>query len=262
MQSLFRQSNAQTILDQSHSLEFNYEWSCWIDGVTRDTAEDFKKAYFESTMDNGVIQSRALVAAAWRKVGMTRPIPHRTVTPLLIRSLHQRSRYGKEFVNLTAQVTLKSLLFLRNPLPLAAVVVSLETDFQSSSFDQLATYAHFVLFLGERNSERHRNLTCPILSSLLDTKADPVQLIALTPLPLRSTSIYALPEDCIALFRAIWHFYVTSLSTPMNRRLLSLVVESMPTFLNVGKTFEIIALAAFLDLMPFFASCNRSIPMD
>ena len=122
----------------------DYEFACWLDALSMSNIEDFCKLVAES--QNQSLSSKVMVGIAWEKAGLSRPFPTVTCSPILVTALTTLGGRSEDFVLLTIQVAASCLLFNRNPISLAALVVHCDLNEEgTNSRRELIRYAKCLL---------------------------------------------------------------------------------------------------------------------
>lgn len=145
--------------DPENSRSIEFESSCWIDGLTIECLPTFCKVLHD--VSNNALNIIASVGRAWTKFKMSEAPDF---SPLLMASLLVVDG-SAEFSSFVAQVTARCLLFLRNPMPLAALIqyVSTKGDRINTTKTKagipLVDYSNVLLaFDGESGSKRFEQL--------------------------------------------------------------------------------------------------------
>jgi hypothetical protein len=111
-------------INPNNDYESWYEASCWIDGLTNTTLQEFSSFLKESTANSAVPPISVELVRAWRKANLPlRSLPTRQLSPLLIRGLKYLKQASLKFGTLIAQVVTRCLFTYENPVPLALMVL-------------------------------------------------------------------------------------------------------------------------------------------
>ena len=125
----------------------DYEISCWIDGISISNVETFCKLIGDACSLS--LNSKVTVGIAWEKAGLPRPFPKIAISPMLVTALTTLTGYPNDFVLLTIHVAACCILFHKNPIPLAAMLNSCDTNLDSfveiSSVKFLVRYAKALI---------------------------------------------------------------------------------------------------------------------
>lgn len=170
---MFHQSVPSGVDDEESKRCLEYELSCWVDGMTRDTLSEFCISLRESAELS--FRSEILLAKAWEKLSLPSPVPALSVSPLLIHVLERLPRASPMFRLLACQVATKCLFHHLNPLPLAVVVIHAghidEPQLQCSVHSRLLQYAQSLVEFDRFSDTVRLGFIRSLLSSSLSTES-------------------------------------------------------------------------------------------
>lgn len=108
-----------------------YEASCWLNGLTKSTIDEFCSALQESCHHTTDYMIR--FAKVWKKSGiLSGSIPELNISALLTQCLNGITHASKNFAFLSCQVVMMCLMHHLNPLPLAVITCSLLHQYSTS----------------------------------------------------------------------------------------------------------------------------------
>lgn len=168
----------KTDINLNSEFSVDYELSCWLDGVTIQTLDEFIVCLQESSQNSfGTI---IMNARAWQQSGFKGSIPVLPVSPCLVSALQNLHRASKAFALLTCQVACKGLLYLTNPLPLAALInesyqqmLTGDASEAGAYLQPLAEYSATLLHFGESTGTQKHKLLFSALGRLFSRGSFP-----------------------------------------------------------------------------------------
>jgi hypothetical protein len=232
-------------VDNSSALE--YEFSCWVDGVTTETLDEFCSILQDSSGLS--FQSVIVFAKAWQEANMKNSVPPLPVSPILVQALQNLPRASKNFARLTCQVAVKCLLYQTNPLPLAVLiqdacqrVLNVESSaIERSSVQQLAQYSRTLVHYDESSeSEEKAELLVSVLNSSL-SGGSYRELLAFRTGTRSGERRQATPSktsfsDAVVLVRQLAHLVTVSRENELSSKYVNMLRKLVPVALVVSSS--------------------------
>lgn len=161
-------------------LEAIYEWSSWIDGMVDDAVAEFHALCLEVSQDS--LEGRIMLAKAWNKRFPSRLLPHKQISGVLLLALSRFESLSQSFGRLACQVAMKYLVYLAQPLPLAAFILdcskgSGKEGRGSAPFERLSEYAECLVCFGEKKYQRYYGTLRLCLDNLFTPDSYPSALL-------------------------------------------------------------------------------------
>lgn len=182
-----------------------YEATCWVDGLTKGTIEEYCALLQDATNVSTPIFIE--LAHAWRKADLPHPVPNSNLSMILVRALQRLPHASKEFSLLTVQVVIKCLLCDLKPLPLAVMIVeAAETEDMVSKHTivgDLAEYARSIIYFDRYSGSDRNALAMRLLRS--NFSEDSYPLVWLAPSPASRTRRIPSGVDCLSLMQQVTH---------------------------------------------------------
>jgi hypothetical protein len=156
--------------DTESNRSLDYEATCWVDALSMECLEGFCKLLNEASLLS--LSSVASVGLAWTKAGLPGSVACIPFSAVLTTALSQVPGHSSGLALQTFQVATKCLLYQRNPLPLAALIVYLrekaeQSDMaKSDSGEELWKYAQSLLKM-ELVAEEQQQLLAMVVSGFL-----------------------------------------------------------------------------------------------
>lgn len=112
-------SNGDT--DKSCNDVIEYEITCWLESVTMNTLNEYCSLIEQCITDS--YMSVIVVAQAWNNAKLPNPMPPLTFSSLLVHAIRNINQSSKAFSICTCQIAIKCIMYMNNPLPLAALIL-------------------------------------------------------------------------------------------------------------------------------------------
>lgn len=179
----------------SRSLQY-FEFSCWIDGITLATVEEFGKLLLDASNCSSPLVVD--VARAWQNQKVPAPLPSFKQSKVLVRALQRLGQASAEFRLLILQTVERCLLRDPSPLPMATLIVEFAENESLLMNDQMRYLLHYakslILFESFTGSDRRLALV-QMLQSTFSKEFFPLSLLICNGCP---RSKFALGrEDCL-----------------------------------------------------------------
>lgn len=226
--------------EAEYRINREYEASCWIDGITDRTLNDFCSLVQQSA--NATTPDIVTFALAWRNADLPdNPLPNAHPSAILVQSLQLLTQASDEFTLLTVQVLAKCLLHDANPLPLAALILDAsKTVAGHPVFGQLVEYARSVLHFDRYVASKRNDLAMAMLKACFAKDSYPLALLA-PALPSGSNNDSSLvdeklanaSQDYVTLVRQLTH--LTNVADDANcASILPLIRQILPVAISVS----------------------------
>jgi hypothetical protein len=135
-----------------------YEASCWLDEISDKNRLDEFCDIVQSAFSSRSMTVLA-VAQAWTDAEVSFPLPIFQISPMLVQGLMTVNSLSIDFVNVISGISLNCLMYMTNPLPLAALIVSASKIVVARSLADLAGYAETLIHFHKFSSgDRLNNL--------------------------------------------------------------------------------------------------------
>jgi hypothetical protein len=155
---------------------FDYEFSCWVDGVTKQTLDELITCLQESSL----VSFRLVLgfAKAWQHAKLSSSVPFLPASSLLTYAL-QHHQASAAFAVLTCQVAAKCLLYQTNPLPLAVLIhdshrrslQDVEYSEVTVHLEQLAQYCSSLIHFQEIPANGKHDSLCSLFARLFSSES-------------------------------------------------------------------------------------------
>jgi hypothetical protein len=237
---MFRQVVSSRVEDRESQQCLEYEASCWIDGMTKETLPEFCKVIQEASQ----LSFRSVVsfAEAWTASALPGTMPALSVSANLIHVMKRLSRTSEAFLLLTCQVAAKCLLYHFNPLPLATIVVHSRNEGPSidhAFYDALWAYAHSLVEFNKYTATERNGLVSSMLSSCLSVGSYPRVFVespsdSMIPESLQlATNSTFVRDDNEAMARHLSHLVVVSGNDIDRKSRLNIMKRLLPSAIMV-----------------------------
>jgi hypothetical protein len=189
------------------NVDIEFEYSCWVDGLTQETLEDLCVLIRQSSPEP--IRSRVALVAAWEK--LPGDVPRLNVSPLLVHALGVLSERSPPFRALVCQVAARCLMHHFDPLPLAALCVSsLNETKTGKNLTVLFNYTHALIHFNEINAKDRTKHLSALLTQLFDGSCFAVALIARPWHEAAGTLAQQTSEELSVSFQQMAHVFLVS----------------------------------------------------
>jgi hypothetical protein len=182
-----------------------YEASCWVDGVTTGTLDEFCCLLKDSSSAINPIFLE--LVHAWRKASLPSPIPTRQLSVLQIRGLKHLNKASEEFTLLTVQVLTRCLLSSANPVPLAVLILDYADDAIPSNMEDLVEYARALVFYDKFSSATRTVIVIRLLQSTFGG-GYPSEWLKASTVTRRKIARKCFNDDCLALTQQMKHVII------------------------------------------------------
>lgn len=206
-----------------------YELSCWIDGMTTETLNEF----FTVLQNTSGLGSLLLFANAWQQVRPGTTVPSLPASPLLIQALQFLPRASEEFATLVGQIAFKSLLFIENPIALAIFLQQAcqalrehESNASCSIVKKLGKYAKFLIGFSDRFVPLEDSELFSI-SVMLGLHSNDAQ----TPSPIPRRLCFV---DALVLVRQLTHLIAVAGDSDLRVRMMETLRRLIPVVVSVS----------------------------
>ena len=211
-----------------------YEASCWVDGTTKATLQEFSIFLKDSANSAATPPISVELVHVWRKANLPlRSLPTWQLSPLLVRGLKYVKQASSEFGSLIAQVVTRCLFASEYPVLLALMVLeNLKSDDVDSSpthVSDLVAFASMIAF--------HDRCTRSARAALRD------QLLETTFRSSTQTAEHNRPfcreyfnDHCIALTQQVKHLVLVNRDDDPALSLLSFLRRTLTVALMVSPT--------------------------
>lgn len=144
----------------------NFEAECWIDGLTKGCLSLF--CDLVSNVPKSSLREKVMISVAWSEAGIPGSPTGESASSMLGLALRRGSKSNLEMMLLTHQVAVKCLLYLKNPLIFAALLIVHGSQGSTWDFvDQTTLFARSFLELTRVPATRnHRAVWENALSKL------------------------------------------------------------------------------------------------
>lgn len=143
-----------------------YEASCWLDGLSNDLLDEFCSLVQKSTQQASM--SIVSVAKAWKASNLPGQAPTLQFSPILVQSLLTINQISETFAGLVCQVVSNCLLYMANPLPLAALIVHVSASTCAlDQFQRLSEYSRSLVNFAEYSGIERKVLVHKMMQSCL-----------------------------------------------------------------------------------------------
>jgi hypothetical protein len=237
---MFRRVVSSRVEDTESQQCLEYEASCWIDGMTKETLPEFCKVIQEASQLS--FRSVVAFAEAWTASALPGTMPALSVSGNLIHVMQRLSKASEAFLLLTCQVAAKCLLYHFNPLPLATIIVHSRkegTSIDHAFYDALWAYAHSLVEFNKYTATERNGLVNSMLSSCLSVGSYPRVFVespsdSMTPkrLGLATNSTFV-RDDNETMARHLSHLVVVSDNDTERKSRLDTMKRLLPSAIMV-----------------------------
>ena len=221
----------------------DYEFGCWLDGVTTETLAEFVSCLQEAShlrlFNSGF-------ARAWQRAQLTSSVPFLPASPLLVFALRKQPSTGP-FGLLTCQVAARCLLYQENPLPLAVLIhdanQTADPQDRSEHLERLAEYCNSLIKFEEFSGDQMNNLfTCAWRSLFSEEWGSIFAANAMTAIADQQTA-------CDTLVRNLTHLITVTSGTQVGRQYVELLQKIAP--LAFAVSLKYVCCICAVSLSPF-----------
>jgi hypothetical protein len=219
------------------------EASTWIDGISPSTLPTFFKL-LQEVLNNSWTQL-ALIGKAWKTYGVPKNM---NFSLLVAAALSTVCDSSKPFALLVGQVLSRCLANLRNPLPLAAVIIYANTEESCIAKSQflvpLVNYAQAILDFNEQDNKTRMSHLTTLLSSYFENGShfscisdylNGIKSIDKTFDSNRNSLLHLSPLRLISFIKFLNHIFVFSGSRETIKERYWLIIQKLlPTILLVS----------------------------
>jgi hypothetical protein len=212
-----------------------FEYSCWVDGLTQETLEDLCALIRQPSPEP--IRSRVALVAAWEK--LPGDVPRLNVSPLLVHALGVLSERSRPFRVLVCQVAARCLMHHFDPLPLAALCVSsLNETKTGKNLVALFNYSHALLHFNDTKAIYRTKHLSALLTQLFDLNCFLVALVSRPWHEAAGTLTQQTSEELSVSFRQMAHVFLVSPEQEQPSLLQLIVQRLFPCILRVCERDE------------------------
>ena len=236
--TIYQESRTISMLLLSHANSNNnhetwYEASCWVDGITQATLQDFSSLLKVPT--NEMLPTSIEVVHAWRKANIPlRSLPLQQLSPLLIRGLKHLKQASSEFGALIAQVVTRCLLTYANPVPLSLIVLEYvmcdDVHYASRHVTDLVEYAKMIAFYDRCT----KSVRTKLRDQLLETTFRHADVRQTTQQSKQFSQKY-FNEHCLALTQQAKHLVLAIEDDDISLRLLHYLRRTLTAAIVVSR---------------------------
>ena len=244
-------------LNPNNDHESWYEASCWVDGITSTTLQEFTSFLKESASAMPPISVE--LVHVWRKANLPLSyLPTRQLSPLLIRGLKHLKEASFECGALISQVVTRCLLSCENPVSLALLILEYlkneDTHTMPTHVTDLVEFANLIAF--------HDRCTRSARKALRDQLLETTFRCLTQPNSSRTTKLHGqfskeyFNDHCVAITQQMKHLVLVdrddgpaqSLLLYLRRTVTVALVVSQITLLNfeVSLTYLLVSLSILL----------------
>lgn len=215
-----------------------FEYKCWVDGITRETLDEFCAMIRQSMQDP--LGSLLAVSKAWQRWSVPSVPTPDSVSSIMALALGSLATMTTRLAQLTCQIAARCMLYQLDPLPLAATVLAALNEFPDGSLStmqrQLAQYAS-CLVVFDPQAARERVMTLKSMIQTLFHRHSTVNRVACGHWKAKEASdCTGRVESLVAVFRYLSHVVIVSGGTEQRTLARRLCRSVLPSVLKVSLT--------------------------
>jgi len=244
---------AAGMADDECAQSFRYEFSCWFDGMTAATMDEFCNIVQDASQAS--LNSLVVMAKKWEQAGMQGPVPFLPVSSILVQALRRVSCFSKSFAILTCQVGARCLLYHHDPIPLALLIAySLDDERDArdklrrgdaieragQAMTDLTAYARCLVQRDPPKEKERMHLFGSMLQSLYSSESYPSVVVNSETVqsPMARCRVHGVQgamirEDVLSLFRLLYHLIILHHESEARARCIQSLRRLLPVVLEV-----------------------------
>ena len=215
----------------------NYEVGCWLDGLTMKTVAEFSTLISDASSNS--LNKAVCLGQAWAHSKLPKPMPTIAVSSVLTTALSSHSEHSISFSMLALQTASRCLLFHKNPLPLASLILYCH-EFNRSPIllvadaDVLVKYTGSLVNFGQTSAEDRVSLFYKMVQAYFSGQSLMAKIVAILSSDADATVPFVRASAATLAARLLAHIAVAAKGNLMvSKRSLVMIRRLIPAILQV-----------------------------